>query len=208
MKKLLILSLAVCIVSCNNNNTSAITKDNTDTTQIDSTQAAPVSFFPVTDFLKGQLLALDSVPFTPLLYTTINDKTDSTWLKKEQLKTFLAPFFNITIDSTNLLPYFKETKFNDQTVNAITLMYEPSKQLPDTIQLRKWNVYIDPITGKVRNLYIEKQYKESSLSNGQSYTQQLFWATDKSAKIITILNQPDGTSTVIKEEKIIWTDNQ
>ncbi len=209
MKKLLILvSLTAFLFSCNNNSTNTATPNNSDSTQVDSTQEKPVAFFPVTDFLKGQLLALDSIPFTPLLYTTINGETDSAWLKKEQLKTFFAPFFTITIDSTNLLTYFKETKFNDQTVNAITLMYEPSKQLPDSMQLRKWNVYIDPVTGKVRSLYIEKEYKESSLSNGQSYTQQLFWTTDKSAKIITILNQPDGTSTVVKEEKIIWDDNQ
>src|ERR1700733_14702329 len=165
MKKLLILvSLTTFLFSCNNNNTNTTSPDNTDTTQVDSTQEKqPSAFFPVTDFLKGQLLALDSIPFTPLVYTTINGQTDSIWLKKEQLKTFFAPFFSITIDSINLLTYFKETKFNDQTVNAITLMYEPSKQLPDSMQLRKWNVYIDPVTGKVRSLYIEKQYKESSL---------------------------------------------
>jgi len=209
MKKLLILaSLIAFIAGCNNNSTNTTTPANTDTTQVDSSQEKPTTFFPVTDFLRGQLLALDSMPFTPLLYTTINGETDSAWLKKEQLKTFFAPFFTITIDSLNLLTYFKETKFNDQTVNAITLMYEPAKQLPDSMQLRKWNVYIDPITGKVRSLYIEKQYKDRNLSNGQSYTQQLFWTTDKSAKIITILNQPDGTSTVLKEEKIIWDDNQ
>jgi hypothetical protein len=207
MKKLLFLIiLALFIFSCNNSQPAS----NPPTTQndTDTTQKEPISFFRVTDFLNAQLKALDTIPFTPLLYTTINGETDSTWLKKEQLKTFLAPFFSVNIDTTNLIDLFKETKFNDQTVNAITLMYEPLKQLPDSLQLRSWNVYIDPISGNVRSIYIVKQFKDSSLSNGQSYTQQLIWTTDRSAKIITILNQPDGATTLVKEQKIIWNDNQ
>ncbi|HTC00521.1 MAG TPA: hypothetical protein VK705_07545 [Ferruginibacter sp.] len=203
MKKIyFIISLAILIFSCNNTTTAPAqaTPNNTDTTQ----EEKPTTFFPVTSFLKSQLIALDSVPFTPLVYTIVNDKTDSLWLKKEQLKTFLAPFFSVDIDTTNLIKYFKETKFNDQTLNAITLMYEPLGQLPDTLQLRSWNVYIDPTSGNVRSIYIEKEFKE----NGESYIQQLIWTTDKSAKIITILNQPNGNTKLLKEQKIIWDDNQ
>lgn len=207
MKRLFFLFIsAACIYSCNNNKTATdpATQNNIDTTQAE----APAAFFPVTDFLKGQLIALDSVPFTPLLYTTQNGTTDSIWLKKDQLSTFLSPFFTVDIDSTNLIHLFKETKFNDQTLNAITLIYEPLGQLPDTLQLRSWNVYIDPASGKVRSVYLVKQFKEKNQSGGQSYTQQLIWTTDESAQITTILNQPDGTATLVKEQKIIWNDNQ
>ncbi len=203
MKKIFfILFFAIVIFSCNNTTTSPTQtiQNNTDSTQ----EEKPTTFFPVTSFLKSQLIALDSVPFTPLMYTIINDKTDSVWLKKMELKTILAPFFSFNIDTTNLIQYFKETKFNDQTLNAITLTYEPLGKLPDTLQLRGWNVYIDPTSGNIRNVYIEKGFKE----NGQSYTQQLIWTTDKSAKIITILNQPDGNTKLLKEQKIIWDDNQ
>jgi hypothetical protein len=203
MKKIFfILSLAILLFSCNNSPkvSTQPDKNNTDTTQ----EEKPTTFFPVTSFLKGQLVALDSIPFTPIVYTIVNDKTDSLWLKKDQLKIFLAPFFSFTIDSTNLLKYFKETKFNDQTLNAITLAYEPLGQLPDTIELRSWNVYIDPTSENVRSIYIEKQFKE----NGQSYTQQLIWTTEKSAKIITILNESNGDTKLLKEQKIIWSDNQ
>jgi hypothetical protein len=208
MKKLFFLFLIiVCISSCHNSNTAVAdssTKSNTDS----SAEEKPTSFFPVSSFLKGQLAALDSVPFTPLVYTTINGDTDSSWLKKSQLREFLAPFFSVTIDTTNLLNLFRETKFNDQTLNAITFTYEPSGKLPDSVQLRNWNVYIDPASGKVRSIYMVKQFTSKELSTGQSYTQDLIWTTDKSAQIITILNQPDGNSTVLKEQKIIWTDNQ
>ncbi|HMG83490.1 MAG TPA: hypothetical protein VK559_10690 [Ferruginibacter sp.] len=206
MKKLLLLlSITVLIFSCNSHQaTTPVATDTTLQEHADTTKEIQGNFFPVTSFLKGQLIALDSIPFTPLLYTTIDNKTDSVWLKKDQLATFLAPFFSVNIDTTNLIPYFKETKFNDQTVNAITLTYEPLGVLPDSIQLRGWNVYIDSASGNVRSVYLLKQYKEQ----GQSYIQQLIWTTDKSAKITTILDQPNGDTKLLKEQKIIWDDNQ
>ena len=147
---------------------------------------------------------VDSIPFTPLLYTTVGDKTDSAWLKKEDLKPLLQSFFVPEIDSTNLINFFTETKFNDQTIHAITLTYEPTAQLPDTFAIRSWNVYINPETGNVTSIYILKQYKE----NNQSFTQQLTWKTGKSATITTIHDLPDGNSELVKKQKIIWSYNQ
>jgi hypothetical protein len=138
-----------------------------------------------------------------MLYTTINGKTDSVWLKKEQLKPLLQTFFTPEIDTANLQNYFTETKFKDQSINAITITYDPSGQLPDSIQLRNWTIYIDPETENVRSIYIVKQFKEKD----QLITQQLMWNTDKSAKITTIRNQADGNTVLLKEEKFIFSDN-
>ncbi len=40
-----------------------------------------------------------------------------------------------------------------------------------SINLSSWNVYINPISGKVTKIYIVKNIKE----NNQSITQQLTW---------------------------------
>lgn len=194
------IAIAALLFSCGNHTTPPpAVPQNADTTVTDK---PTTSYFPVTSFLKGQMIGVDSVAFTPILYTTVNGKTDTTWLKREETKTFLQPFFSFNIDSTNLLSLFTETKFNDRTLNAITLTYDATGKLPDTVQLRNWTVYIDPESQKVRSLYIVKEYKE----NNQSYIQQLTWTTDRSAKITTILNQPDGNTQLLKEQKIVWTD--
>ena len=161
------------------------------------------SFFPVTSFIKGQLLGLDSIQVTPLHLIVINKKIDSVWIKKNKLALFLKPFIETEISETNLISFFKEIAFTDLTLNAVTFTYEPVKILPDSIPLRHWDVYIDPESGKVTKVYMVKQLKDK----GVLYTQQLTWKTDNWALIVTIKNNPDGSAELLKEDKYIWNFN-
>ncbi len=158
------------------------------------------SFFPVTSFIKGQIILLDSLPVTPMQITTIKGKSDSTWITKAVLKKLLLPFQTPVIDETSMVNYFTETKFKDQTLNAITFTYDPSQTIPDTISLRHWDVYVNPETGNVEKVYIVKTIKEQ----GANFTQQLTWQTDKLIKITTILNTADGNQELLKEVVFIW----
>ncbi len=159
------------------------------------------SFFPVTSFLKGQMIVLDSLSITPLHTITINNKTDSIWLKKGKLNFLLVDFLSPEIMQNNLTDYFKETSFNDLTLNTITYTYDPIKILPDSISLRHWDIYIDPETGKILKVYIVKQLKEAHI------TQQLTWKTNNWASITTLINTSNGNAQLQKEEKFIWNFN-
>ena len=181
----------IIFAGCSNNNEQFIV------TETDSTQ---VLFFPVTSFLKGQMLQFDSLQLTPLYIVTQQKKVDSNWVKKENMQAILKDFISTEINSSNLLKYFTASKFNDQSTAAITFTYTPKKTLPDSIPLRHWDVYITPETGQVRKVYMVKQIKV----NDSTYTQQLTWETNKSARITTLQNMPDGTSGIIKDEKLIW----
>src|SRR5215216_7867587 len=64
------------------------------------------NFFPVTQYLLGQLKELDSLPVTPLKITSINNKTDSVWLKRSEIRSFAQPFLNPKIDSISWSKYF------------------------------------------------------------------------------------------------------
>lgn len=193
MKKMILYSLAALFLySCSNK-----TKQAEQTTSIsDST----VNFFPVTSFLKGQLIALDSSPITVLHIVTIKGKSDSFWIKKETVPPLLEDFFTQEINTTNLNRFFKESKFNDQGVDAITFTYEPKAFLPDSISLKHWDVYVKLETGKVKRVYMIRQVKQGA----DKFTLQLTWVTDKWAKIVTILNKPAGETELVKEEKFVW----
>src|SRR6187431_205361 len=141
------------------------------------------TFFPVTSFIKGQIRALDSLPITPLLITTHKGKVDSTWIPAAKLRPYLLPFLEAEINETNLQDLFQETRFNDQTLNSITFTYDPKTNLPDSINLRHWDVYVDPEKGTVTKVYLLKNISVDK----QRLTQQLTWQTDKYAKIATIL---------------------
>ena len=187
--------MAIGCTTSTNNKTPAIT------TIVNETKKD--SFFPVTSFLKGQMITLDSLPVTPLHTITINHKTDSLWLKKKQLIPLLNGFLSPEIKETNLIKYFKETSFNDQTLNAITFTYDPVSLLPDTLPLRHWDIYIDPESGKILKVYLVKKFKEKE----NIITQQLTWKTNKWATITTLLNKPNGDTQLLKEEKFIWNFN-
>lgn len=196
MKKYCFLStIIILFCTCTNNNPQPVTSAVPGTAE-----SKADSFFPVTSFIKGQIITLDSLPVTPLQLTIIKEKTDSVWLPKTKLKPLLTAFLNPEIKETNLVKYFKETKFNDQTLNAITFTYDPINVLPDSISLRHWDIYVNPETGTVVKVYIVKNVKE----DGRLLTQQLTWQTNKRAKIATILNKPDGTMELLKEVVFIW----
>ena len=157
------------------------------------------SFFPVTEFLLGQLAEIDSLPVTPLKIIIDNDKRDSTWLKKSDIRTFAIPFLSPLIDSISLRDLFAEKSFMDQTINAVTLSYDPVKKLPDSMKLNHWDVYIDPQKGTVQRVYIVKE----EIINGTTVTTQLTWKVNKWCSIRTIEQQPK-IAPHVKEEIMKW----
>jgi hypothetical protein len=155
------------------------------------------SYFPVTSYLKGQITEIRRRGINPLKYTTIDGSMDSVWLKIENLETELKEFLTPVIDSNNLVDYFEETKFNDQTINAFTFTYNPVKKLPDTLYLTHWDIYVEPDKNMIKKIYMVKK-------NPDYKTLQLTWYSDKYCQIITIQDNRDGISKIIKEEKIKW----
>ncbi len=190
----LILCLLIIFSACHS-------KEKTEVQSI-NTQADVQSIFPVTDFLKGQLREIDSMPVTPLKTVTINGKTDSTWLKREDIRPFAAPFLTPLIDSATMASYFSEKSFLDQTINAATLSYDAKTKLPDSIKLNHWDVYIDPQKGTVNRIYLVKENTGDSVH----ITTQLTWKANQWCSITTITQKP-GKDTEVKEEKMTWDFN-
>jgi hypothetical protein len=161
-------------------------------------KASPV-FFPVTSYLQGQINSFNQLQVTPLKITTSAGGEDSAWLKPAEIYSLAQPFLSPVIDSANLSKYYNESSFLDQTINSITLSYDPKTYLQDPLALKSIAVYIDPKTNKVTRVYIEK----SLPADKGNKMQQLTWKTDKWFKITTI-SEADGKSPEIKDEKVIW----
>ncbi len=155
------------------------------------------SFFPVTAYLKGQIREIKEKGLTPIKYITVNNHTDSVFVTFAQLDEVMKEFLHPEIDSANLVPFFTESKFLDQSINAFTFTYEPKLQIPGSILLTHWDVYIEPEISKVQRIYLVKKA-------GVNKTLQLTWQSNQWCKTTTIITNTDGTSAVEKEEKILW----
>lgn len=163
---------------------------------------APVqpNFFPVTYYLEQEWKQLDSLDLTPLHVSTRGDRSDSNWINITTLKALLQPFLSQRIDaSSELNEQFTETSFRDETIQAITFSYDPRPNLPDSQQLRHWDVYVDPETGKLKQVYLIKRFTDQ----GVTYIQQLTWKCHQWAKIVVFREQADG-NVLLQEDKFQW----
>ena len=199
MKLYLLAAVSLLLInSCNN--TTKEKEQGPDQVTMTNHPDKPL-FFPVTVYLKGQLFDYRRDGIIPLKYTTIKDHTDSVWIKMEEVDNAVKEFMEPEIDSTNLVTYFIEKKFLDQTLDAITYTYDPSGPLPESMKLSHWDVYVNPTTGKVKRIYMVKTIGDTTL--------QLTWVSSKWCKINTIITKPDGNTELTKEEKFVWSfDNQ
>ena len=159
----------------------------------------PISFFPVTDFLLGQLSEIDNLPVTPLKININGEKQDSTWMKREDIRKLAAPFLYPVIDSVFMAKYFVGKSFLDQTINAFTFSYDVKAQLPDSIKLIHWDVYIDPQKNTVQRIYMVKE----DSNQAAHITTQLTWNTNKWFSVRTIIQSP-GKEPEVKEEILKW----
>ena len=195
MQKLIKFNFFVSLLFLGACNSNSKVKENI---QVDKTEELQ-SFFPVTDFILGQLNELDSLPVTPLKITINSNKTDSVWLKKKDIRVFAEPFLHPVIDSISLQKFFSEKSFLDQTINAVTLSYDPKIRVPDSIKLTRWDIYIDPQKNKIERIYLVKE----EFINGANVSTQLTWKVNKWCSIRTI-EQEAKTAPQIKEEIMKW----
>jgi hypothetical protein len=188
----------VCLIlfcffcACHNNTETRQKVQQTDTEDVQT-------FFPVTQFIEGQLNEIDSLPVTPLKITIEGDKRDSAWLKNRDIRAFAISFLHPVIDSSTMHTYFSEKTFMDQTINAVTLTYDPKVKLPDSIKLNHLDVYIDPGKNIVQRIYMVKE----EIANDETITTQLTWMANKWCSIRTIKQQPKAAPDV-KEEIVKW----
>ena len=178
--------------SCNNKTDQAIIQEDSKA-EVEKSPA----IFSITEFLKGQLHDLEEMPITPILITKANDRIDSVWRKRENIRAFAKPFLSPVIDSVSMHEYFNSKSFFDQTIDAITIMYDANEKLPKDIVLTHFDVYINPESGKVKRIYMLKKPSPDS-------TIQLTWTVDKWCSIVTIVQSP-GKKATIKEEKMDWS---
>ncbi len=157
---------------------------------------APVKtedFFPVTNFIRGQITEIGSGGVNPLQITTAGTRVDSSWIKVEDLNQAFAGFLQPVIDSSSMARFFNESKFLDQTLNTYTFTYEPSAPLPDSMVIQRWDVYINPKINTVKRIYIEKE----GLDKKQ---QQLTWQSKEWCKVVSF----SAAGAVEKEVLIKW----
>lgn len=192
-----ILITCAIFVGCNHASTSNEQDNKGSIAEKPMTSTVHRNFFPVTDFIKGQLTEIRNKGINPVKIVMHGSRPDSSWVKIEDMEKEAGSFLTPVIDSVNLVDFFAEKSFLDQTINAFTFTYDPVKPLPDSFSLQRWDVYIDPESSKVTRIYMVKKLPGKKI-------QQLTWRAGKSCKMITLTEKPDGSPLVESDVMLNW----
>lgn len=156
-------------------------------------------FLPVIEFLTGEIKHVDTVPYTLVKYTTINDRTDSVIINRAEFRKITNEFLEINIRDDKYKDSYDETSFADNSTGTLSFTYVSKS--PD-IKLSKVDAYVNPESQKITRLYLERNY-----NNGDTaITKKLLWQTTGNFIIITIKNINNKESVV--QEKIVWDEKE
>jgi hypothetical protein len=189
------LMTGLLIAACNNNASKT-----TNTTAAATDSIAPQQdFFPVPDYIGGQLKIIDSLQLPISKSVTVNNNTQLSVATDKELRELAQNFRQPDISDPALKKFYHETSIADQSVPSVTFIYTTTDT---TLQVQKINVYVkpDPVQNdKVTGIYIEKTFNR----NDTSFTQKLYWKTGKNMQIITE-KQVKGKSLPVEQVKITW----
>ena len=129
-----ILIFVCLIASCSQNKSIKSTTDITD---------SDVSFFPVGNYLLGDIESIKHQGISPKYVHVKNGIYDSTFTQLQQIDSCLSDFLHPMIDSVSLNSMVKETKFYDESIESFTLSYDVEKDYFEKTSWRKWDVYIN-----------------------------------------------------------------
>jgi hypothetical protein len=191
MKKLILALLVTVIVcSCTNSGSTpadAVSKDTT---------SAPKEYFPVNDFIKNDISYADSFFTSFKKYTTINNKTDSLFIKPEEFKQLAAEFTGSELSKDALEKDYKETSFMDQATATFNYSTTNSKLPIQRIDvLAKQGESFD----KISSIYIEK----TTVSGDTTIHEKMYWKTRKSFQVITETTIKAQLPT-LNHYKVVW----
>ncbi len=163
----------------------------------DSLQAQ--NFFPITEFIGGQVKMIDSLKPPLSKSITRGKKTHMETISDNEFRTLILNFVKPDINDTTLKKFYTETNVADQSIPSVTLIYATTNP---SLTIQKINVFIkpDPVKNdKVSAIYIEKVFTIGDTA----INQKLYWKTDKNFQVITN-KKLKNTVFPVEQVKVIW----
>jgi hypothetical protein len=197
---LVIAGLALITISCNDKQPAATTETPDSTATQDS--AKPQPFFPLADFIRGEISYVDSLPVGIKKFTTHGGKTDSTYIQLNEFHRLAGEFQSPELSNPAFERKFKETSFFDQSTNTATFLYT-STDTSTTVKRADVVTAKGDIYDEVRSIYIEK----NSTDGKYNVTKKMYWKPKRNFQIITLTAAGSG-----KPEneliKVVWDNRE
>ena len=150
--------------------------------------------------IKGQLNHLDTSFYQISKIETINGKTDTTYLKREEVRGLASDFLSLTdISQSNYSKNYMEERLIDEGQNILSIT-ATAKNEQQELQKQIIIIPLDELaSGKVESIYIDRsvQIKDSSTQ------QKLFWQIGRYFQVVSII-QKGSDPEIIHIRKVKW----
>jgi hypothetical protein len=150
--------------------------------------------------IKGQVNHLDTSFYQLMKFETREGKTDSAYIKREDVKGLAAGFLSLPdITQNDYSANYEEDRLFEAGQNTLSITATAKN---DKLEIQK-QIIIVPLdkfaTGKVQSIYIDRSVQV----NDSSIQQKLFWQVDKYFQVGNIIqtgNQPEKIHLL----KVTW----
>ena len=155
------------------------------------------NFFPVKDYLNGQVARLDTANYTFLKIETVDGKSDTTPIKNTEVRQYAKDFLDLPdISADDIKDDYEIAHLYDEELEAFAFTFTTKEDHP----IRSEHVVVEPMPnadGKndIKSIFVD--YWQNA--GNSSVRKNLFWEANKSFQITTI---PDAGSA--KKVRIVW----
>lgn len=157
-------------------------------------------FFPVPEYIKGELARLDTSLATFYKIETMEGKSDTTPIRNTEVRQYASDFANLPdISSSDLKDDYQVTQAYDDILGAYVFMFTTTEAHP----VRREDVVLDTEQNtegknKVQSIFIERWDNEEDTA----IRKNMLWEAGKKFQITTI-TEAGGTQKT-KKVQVVW----
>lgn len=159
-------------------------------------------FFPLADYLEGEIAYVDSLPAGIRQYFSTTDGEDSGWMDRDRFHQLAAEFLPPETKEKNFENLFEENSFFDKSSGTSTFFYSARS---DSSILRRVDVITAPgdIYDEVKSIYLEKRYR----TGDTNIVKRMIWKPKRNFQIIT-QSAAGGLPPQTTLVKVVWDNRE
>lgn len=157
-------------------------------------------FFPVTDYIRGELAKLDTSLATFYKIETANGISDTVPIRNADVKRYARDFATLPdISSNELKNDYQITHEYDDMLNAFVFMFTTNEDHP----VKREDVVLDPAPNAQGKNDIQSIFVELWQNNGDTLVRKnMLWEAGKNFQVTTV-SEAGGTQQT-KKLQVVW----
>lgn len=150
--------------------------------------------------IKGQVNHIDTSFYQLVKTESMDGKTDTTYIKREEVRGLASAFLSLPdISQNHYNENYTEERLIDAEQNTLSITSTANSDMPE-IQKQMIIISLDELaSGKVESIFIDRSAKV----NDSSIQQKLFWQIDQYFQVVSIIqkgNEPEK----VRITKVTW----